>query len=86
MKVELIFNDNKYDMYHRSWEYELPVIPRIGEEVHMPEELIHEVSPGKWDHDAGSRVFAVVYHLPTDEDPEMSVDIYCDIIWERGEE
>lgn len=78
------FYDRKHGTDYETFEYDnLPHVPRIGEEVFLPEERTLESCSGEEDHSYTGNVFGVTYTLPDEE--EMSAAVYCEIVWENDD-
>lgn len=70
------------------WDVDLPCVPRIGERIGIPQEEIGgeflRSKDGKWAA-CCAKITDVCWVLPTDDQPEVSIAISCDIEWEPAE-
>lgn len=72
------FKDNQFGQEDRAWECHMPVVPRVGDDVFIPEE------PSRFgDHEAmHATVESVTWFLRDGATGDHHVAIYCDVEWE----
>ena len=79
MDVTFEFFDQEFDKHGYSWECDLPCVPGVGHEVHLPGlDGVGYLRQGKSTAEMAA-VFAVTWHI--EDDP--CVVVFCEITWEN---